>query len=141
MRSGWALAMVFCALASFDATAQPPDDDAILTIDTGRLVAMLDQVSTLMKLPEVEQPPSQNPTEVLDFVVKRYRTLLHVACERTIVEGPRCGEAYAPYLQPEPVSLPVLRREVDDAQDHVLPFWQAVCAELDDARHRACRME
>ncbi len=105
--------MVFCALASFDATAQPPDDDAILTIDTGRLVAMLDQVATLMKLPEVEQPPSQNPTEVLDFVVKRYRTLLHVACERTIVEGPRCGEAYAPYLQPEPVSLPVLRREVD----------------------------
>ncbi|HEY8948745.1 MAG TPA: hypothetical protein VIM56_07655 [Rhizomicrobium sp.] len=133
--------MVVCAFASFNTNAQTPDDDTILTIDSGRLVAMLDQVSALMKLPEVEQPPSQNPTEVLGFVVARYKRLLHVACERSIVEGPRCSDAYAPYLQPEPVPFPVLRREVNDAQDHVLPFWQAVCAELDDAHHRTCGME
>ncbi|MGN6515596.1 MAG: hypothetical protein ACTHLR_07115 [Rhizomicrobium sp.] len=134
--------MIFCtAIASFDANARPPDDDTILTIDAGRLVAMLDQVTILMKLPDADQPPSQNPMEVLDFVVARYNVLLPIACERQIVEGPECGLIYAPLLQADPVPLAVLRREITEVQNHVLPFWHTVCGELDDRGHPICQME
>ena len=144
MRCRVAIAMIFFAAGILGANAQSTEsvnDDTILTIDAGRLVAMLDQATTLMKLPDADQPPSQNPVEVLDFVVARYNILLPVACERQIVEGPECAAVYAPALQTDPVPLPVLRREVTEVQSRILPFWHTVCGELDDPRHPTCQME
>lgn len=132
---------VLAAFGSWNANAQPPDDDAILAIESGRLVAMLDQVSTLMKLPEAEQPSTPGAAAALGFAVARYNTLLRAACGKMIVEEAECRTAYAPPLQPEPVPAGILRLEMDDAQARISRFWQTVCAKLDDRKNPSCQME
>lgn len=142
MQYGWTVPIaIFAVICCSDAIAQSPDEDTALAIDTGRMIVMLDQVSTLMKLPEKEEAPSESPVEALDFVVARYNVLKEKACARDIVEGAQCDAVYAPALQAAPVSLPVLRREVDDVENRILPFWEEVCAELDDPAHPSCQLE
>ena len=146
LRKTWCLAIplavgIFCCSSIAAVASDEADDDTVLTIDAGRLVAMLSQVSSLMKAEEVDEPLNQHPAVVLEFVVERYNFLRVVACEREIVEGDECRTPYKPVLRPDPVPAPVLRAEINDAERRVLPFWEAVCAELDDPGHRTCQLE
>jgi len=130
--------------AAFWATAVPAQesgDETVLAMDAGRLVAMLDQASVLLKAGEAKEPDGEDPVLALDFALNRYNILRQIACARAVMEGPECASAYTPVLRRPPVSVSVLRQELDDAEAHILPFWEAVCTKLDDPARHTCQME
>ncbi len=127
--------------ATIGASAQTSDDKTVLAIEAGRLVAMLGQASVLLKEPEAEAPTGGSATETLNFVVARYNVLRARACADRVIVGAHCAFAYAPVLRDDPAPFAVQQQEESDVEGRVLPFWELVCAKLDDPDHAVCQLE
>lgn len=136
--------LLFFASGSPDLRAQAAaSDEILLRIDAGRLGAMLDQASLLLKAKadDTDGAASDDIGADLQDTIKRYNVLLGIACDKDVVVGPPCGEIYAPQFPPPPLSSGQLRDEIDNATAHIYPFWSSICAKLDNPAHTTCQME
>lgn len=116
--------------------APPPEDDTVLRIDAGRLLVMLDQISTRLKVQTVE-PSTDEPSAELAFAIARYNQLRTVACGRALVEGPSCTASFSPTLG----DASKRRSDLDYIEARIHPFWEAICTKLDNPAQHTCQLE
>lgn len=142
------MSLLFVLLLSIAAYGIPQglaadaDEDLLLKIDAGRLDAMLDQVSALLKATTGDTASSDGDIDSqVRAAANRYNSLLSLACRKSVLAGPPCGDTYAPRALSIPASERLLREEIEDATSRIYPFWIAVCAKLDDDAHRTCQLE
>jgi hypothetical protein len=138
----FALSLFIAACGIPHSLAAGANEDPLLRIEAGRLNAMLDQVSALLKAKtdDTALADSDIDSEVRT-AANRYNSLLSIACSRSVLVGPPCGDTYAPRALSIPASDRLLREEIEDATSRIYPFWIAVCAKLDDDAHSTCQME
>ena len=132
--------LLFIMISSVSTPAQRThiNQDMVLSIDCGRLLAMLVQVATLMKLQDEDVAGAETPAAELTAAISQYNQLRRIACERALIEGPQCLENYAPRIS---TSAAGLRGNVDSAEAHIRPFWETICSKLDDPAHPICQVE
>jgi len=143
--SGLFTAFFFLTVFSFPSHAQAAARDAadeLLSIDTGRLEAMLDQVASLLHVQEEKRSPDRaDAVAQLENIATTYNELLDAACLKKIIIGPVCHNHYERSVLPTDAVSAERRREVDDVTSYVEPFWAAVCHRLDDAEHTTYQIE
>lgn len=133
-----ALFSIVAVFTGASAQSAETNQDMMLSIDCGRLLAMLGQVSILMKLQDEDVSVEETPVAQLAAAVFRYSQLRRIACERALIENPQCSVNYAPRFA---TSAAGLRAAAEDAEMHIRPFWEAICRKLDDPAHPICQME
>jgi hypothetical protein len=139
--------LVILALLAATPAWADEQDDFIMTIDAGRLGAMMNQSQEILKLPS-DPASSDGSTEtwaVLRRAVLEYQRLLPVACARHAVAKDVCEPAfYAPRWLAD-VSRPkpdVLRARIDEAQGHVSALWGGLCDRLPKPHDESlCQLE
>lgn len=140
-RGPFLIAAVLCLVCSPVAQASKAEDDTVLPIDAGRLIEMLDQVSILLKVESADDPGTEDPAMILQFALRRYNRLKNQACERGLINGRSCSGSYNPALVGGAVPHAVLRREMDEAEAQILPFWEDMCGKLDNPAQPTCQLE
>jgi hypothetical protein len=136
----WLIGFQVSAAASADAPSSETDS-AVLAIDAGRLVAMVDRTAEALKLlapstrdDDAGQEPAQTGPVFpeLAYAVRRYNILVGEACSVGAADAEFCAEPYAPvWLDDAPDALhgnAALRAMIDDAAAHLEPFWRLICA-------------
>jgi hypothetical protein len=122
-------------------TPAPDTDGTTLSIDAGRLVAMVDQSAEALKvLPPADRnedgspEPAQSAHAFDDLVsaVLRYDVIAGEACRARVVDPKLCVGPYLPsWLKDVPEadhSNAALRAMIDDTNAHLEPFWSDICA-------------
>jgi len=138
----FALSLSIAAYGIPHSLAADAGEDPLLRIDAGRLDAMLDQVSALLKAKTDDTASSDSDIDSqVRAAANRYNSLLSLACRKSVLTGPPCGDIYAPRVLSIPASDRLLRQEIEDATSRIYPFWIAVCAKLDDDAHTICQLE
>jgi len=139
-----ALTFAGAALAAPPAEGPQPNSAAAaaeMMIEAGRLGVMLDQADAAMKLHAGD--PSEEPVETpgqqqiyvvheLRAAVLRYNMMQFDACRGGTVAGEVCAQPYLPdWLKEPPDAVPpgaTIAARVQDAVNHIMPFWKAMCA-------------
>lgn len=138
----FALSLSIAAYGIPHSLAADAGEDPLLRIDAGRFDAMLDQVSALLKAKTDDTASSDSDIDSqVRAAANRYNSLLSLACRKSVLTGPPCGDIYAPRALSIPASDRLLREEIEDATSRIYPFWIAVCAKLDDDAHTTCQLE
>jgi hypothetical protein len=132
-------------LAVAPALALNNDDRLLMVIDAGRLGVMMDQSERILNVTPGSDSASTETFAVLKDAVRSYRRLVGVACAQHKVDAQLCdGALYSPNWlnQSDEPSPDVLRARIDEAQDHVAPLWNALCATLPrDHDPSLCQLE
>jgi hypothetical protein len=138
-----AIASIGCAVLFIGTSAagwsQRPRDDAVLAIDAGRLLAVLNQVARLLGLNDTSEPGSESVEAELSFAVSRYSQLRQLACTEGVASGLACNEEYSPRLAVRPSST-TLHKELDETEETIRAFWEEVCLRRDPG-HIVCQLE
>jgi hypothetical protein len=132
-------------LAAGPALALNDDDRSLMVIDAGRLGVMMDQSERILNVTADPESTSTETFAVLKDAVRSYRRLVGVACAQHKADAQLCDTAlYSPQWlnQSAEPSPEVLRSRIDEAQDHVAPLWNALCATLpQDHDPSLCQVE
>jgi hypothetical protein len=123
-----------------EAPAQTVAGAAEMMISAGRLGVMLDHAEAAMKLRgSLSEEPVETPGQQQLYVVHelraaifRYNTMLFDACRGRTLAGDLCNQTYLPdWLKEGPDAVPpspVLAARVQEAVNHIMPFWTAMCS-------------
>jgi hypothetical protein len=117
------------ALPAWAATTRHDDFETGLAI--GRSEAMLDQIATMLGMPEEDGTGTQEP-ETLRQLVRRYIEELPVACDGYRIEASICIGSYEPsWLQTSDSGWPepLLRSRAEEILDRVTSLWSSLCRE------------
>lgn len=138
----FAAALIAPVAFAAEAPQNPVMAAAEMMIAAGRLGVMLDHVDMAMKVraggdprEEPVETPSQQQLYVvheLRAAVLRYNVMQFTVCRGGTLTGELCAKPYLPeWLNEGPDTVPptpVLASRVDDAVNHIMPFWRAMCA-------------
>lgn len=150
MRQFLFIAFVMTALVACgqqEKAAPAPESEQIqpfdLHVEIGRYGYMLSQVHAIANPEDGVEPSSENPEEpralarALRETAWEYNLERSRLCARNYLAAASCGPSYNPVWLADPadaaVSLADLQTRANDLSEHVMPFWDAVCA---DARSR-----
>ena len=126
--------------------AATENDPFVMVIDAGRLGVMMDQSRQILGIPETSPTDSTATFAVLKSAVMSYQQLKPIACARGRVAQVQCADTWQPVWtgEADDAVMPdtVLRARIDEAGEHIMGLWSALCDTLPKDHDPAlCQLE